>query len=70
MYLMKRRRKEKLERIEISGMGVVTPHVPPYTRKFLELSTQREPIEIMNEHRDRTELSDAWTRPAVELYSH
>ena len=32
-----------------------------------EMSTEREPREVMNERSDRAELSDLWVRPAVEL---
>ena len=43
--------------VEIPTVGVAI------SQDLHELATEQEPREIMNDHSDRAELFDSWTRP-------
>lgn len=64
---MEKKKKQKKIQAEPPVFDTAESHNHSYHQGPHEMSTERRPVEIMNQRNDRAELSDSWIRPPREI---
>ena len=67
VYAIKTREGQRNRNVETSAVDAARSEVTSNNQISFELSSEREAQEVLNERRDRAELSHFWKKPPVEL---